>query len=105
MLTRKRFGFYREDDGRWYVNLPEWPGDKEELEMVAGADLLLEAIGHGEPWVRVDFSMEPFDGAKCLTYRGDGVYDNDAWHGPSTLWLCPVTEFVFGKYPEKIYYL
>lgn len=27
-------------DGRWYIVLPEWTGNKEDLEMVLGADIL-----------------------------------------------------------------
>lgn len=98
------FSFYREEDGRWFVDLPEWDGDISELEMVCGADLLLEALGHGEPWVKVKISTEPFEDAKKLEYVGDGFYSNDAWHGPSSLWLCHVTQFVFGDYPKTLYY-
>ena len=65
-MTRK-FKFYKEEDNRWFVDLPEWEGDKEDLEMVMGADILLEILS------------------------GNSDY-------------CYVTEFVFGKYPGKIYY-
>jgi hypothetical protein len=65
----RRFKFYKEEDNRWFVDLPEWEGEKDD---------------HNE--------------------SSEGYYNNDAWHGPSTIWLCSVTEFVFGKYPEKIYY-
>lgn len=30
-----------EEDGRWYVDYPEYPGPKANLEMVLGADHLL----------------------------------------------------------------
>ena len=106
-MTRE-LDFYREPDNRWYVDLPEWEGSKEDLEMVLGADLLLEAIGNGYSTIRVKFSTEMFEGASTLTKdfdtQGEGFYLNDAWHGPSTIWLCYVTEFVFGSYPDKIYF-
>ena len=98
-----KYKFYKEDN-RWYIHLPEWTGDKADLEMVAGADLLLDVLSFNSDWVNVEFSTEKFDDSKCLTYISDGYYSNDAWHGPSTIWLCYVTEFVFGNYPSKIYY-
>jgi hypothetical protein len=106
----RTFDFYKEEDNRWYVRLPEWEGPKEDLEMVLGADMLLDALSHEGPWVRVCMGDEPFEGCHTLTHRlvdveaTPGWYDNDAWHGPSTIWLCYVTEFVFGCYPDKIYY-
>jgi hypothetical protein len=107
----RTFHFYKEEDNRWYVELPEWEGSKEDLEMVLGADMLLDALSNYSDWVKVRFADEPFEGCKTLTHRladveaAPGWYDNDAWHGPSTIWLCSVTQFVFGDYPDKIYYL
>jgi hypothetical protein len=31
---RRMFKFYKESTGRWYVDLPEWEGEKAEIEMV-----------------------------------------------------------------------
>ena len=107
MITRTtpNFRFYKEDN-RWFVHLPEWEGDREELEMVAGADLLLDILANGNSEVTVHFTDQPTPSPDfhTLTHTGDGYYQNSAWHGPSTIWLCHVTEFVFGRYPEKIYY-
>jgi hypothetical protein len=38
----KTFKFEKEKDNRWYIILPEWTGEKEELEMVCGADSMLD---------------------------------------------------------------
>ena len=35
--------FNKEAD-RWYIDLPDWTGTKGELEMVAGADTLLDEL-------------------------------------------------------------
>ncbi len=106
-MTRK-FRFYKEHDSRWFVDLPEWEGDKDDLEMVMGADILLDILSSNSDYCYVTLSDEAFDGAKILTYdhneNSPGYYNNDAWHGPSTIWLCHVTEFVFGRYPDKIYF-
>jgi hypothetical protein len=66
-MTR-RFKFYKEEDGKWFVDLPEWEGDKDDLEMVMGADILLEILSNNSDYCYVTFSDEPFDGAKTLTY-------------------------------------
>jgi hypothetical protein len=72
--------------------------------MVEGADVLLNILSNDYYEVNVKFTDKPFEGAHKLTHLGNGYYENDAWHGPSTIWLCHVTEFVFGKYPKFIYY-
>lgn len=105
--------FTREDNGRWYVDLPNWKGSHDSLEMVAGADDMLELIGNGAPHVtlrvikkdaednkikadmicvRTDCSM-----AGGATYR---VFNNE---GIDEMWLCPVTLFVLGEYPKVLY--
>lgn len=102
-MERTNFKFYR-DKLRWYVELPEWPGSHDDLEMVEGADVLLNILSNDHYEVEVKFTDKPFEGAHTLTHLGNGYYNNNAWHGPSTIWLCHVTEFVFGKYPKFIYY-
>ena len=52
----RQFKFYKEETGRWYVDLPEWEGEKDELEMVAGADIFLEILAQDEPEVYVTLS-------------------------------------------------
>jgi hypothetical protein len=106
----KTFKFYKEEDNRWYIDLPEWEGAKADLEMVLGADLLLDNLSFEGIFAYVKFGDEPFEGCNTLTHRQadkeatPGWYDNDLWMGPSTIWLCEVTKFVFGCYPDKIYY-
>jgi len=42
----RTFRFYKDTDG-WFVDLPEWTGEKWELEMVSGADTLnLKFMSH-----------------------------------------------------------
>jgi hypothetical protein len=72
--------------------------------MVSGADTLLDILAADHTEVHVKFTDEQFEGCHTLTSKGDGFYTNDAWHGPSLIWLCYVTEFVFGNYPDEIYY-
>ncbi|MCP4521009.1 MAG: hypothetical protein GY827_04835 [Cytophagales bacterium] len=104
----RTFKFERESDGRWYVVLPEWQGDKEELEMVAGADMFLEIMAQGENEVVIDVDIEPFDGFKYkLTFQdheaGGGTYYLRGELFEFPVWLCHVTEFVYGYLPENIF--
>tara|TARA_R110000737_G_scaffold90497_2_gene122820 strand:- start:507 stop:830 length:324 start_codon:yes stop_codon:yes gene_type:complete len=104
----KQFTFEKEQDERWYVVLPEWTGDKEELEMVAGADSFLDILAQGETTVHATMSTDPFDG---YTYKlefvehegGGGNYHLTSDYYDFPVWLCHVTKFVFGHLPENIY--
>ena len=128
-VTKK---FYRED-GRWYIDLPEFIelglGNKNNLLMVDGADTLLDILAGNKPnksadgtEVNVIFGNEPFDGhthtlnkkvmgknQSLLDYLGHAPVDYGAYYDVKELdghqvWLCPVTEYVFGGgYPETIY--
>jgi len=112
------FRFYKEGSGRWYVDLPEWEGSKDELEMVSGADTFLEILSQGESEVNVILSVTDFVGSDKLQLikpgrlggweLGEGSwYKLDSYIGISydlEMWLCDVTKFVFGGFPETIYF-
>lgn len=100
-------------DERWYVELPEWEGSFDDLEMVNGADTLLEILSQRlgrnsltfEIWLYEPDTpcgmlrkiMQDWDGA---TYQVENCMYYDG-----TAWLCNVTKFVFGGYhPDTIYF-
>ena len=114
---------------RWYYDFPHWGFDKNNLEMVAGADDLLDYYSQGNDHVTLEMyvskklkwkhSCNPdFD-----TYKGeDIVKDAGLWQRlqmgrgytgtnimrineivTKTFWICPVTLFVLGRYPNYIY--
>jgi len=110
--------FYKESTGFWYIELPEWSGAKSDLQMVLGADTLLDIMAQGEAEVMVYFSTEPFNESNVLSWYAEGV-DGDASHGGGMyklsqyngisydldMWLCDVTSFVFGgEMPDYIYF-
>jgi hypothetical protein len=109
----KRLRFYREETNRWYVDIPEWEGSKSDLEMVAGADTMLEYFSEGEDSVWLYISDEYFENSDYLSFQrmadeiGNGAfYVMKKYRGIELnldLWLCDVTLFVLGKFPEKIY--
>ena len=104
----KYFKFIKEYDQRWFVVLPEWEGDKDDLEMVLGADTMLDIIAQGKDMVEIAMSTEPFNGHKYELHfnREDG---GGAWYDLKSelfnfeLWLCYVTKFVFNNIPKTIY--
>lgn len=109
----KELRFYKEFDGRWYVDLPNWPGTKSDLEMVSGADVTLEFIGNGNDTVILLLSEEYFENANKLEYvRHATEYDEGAFYKIDTyrgtkikqdIWLCDVMKFVFGDFPKLLY--
>lgn len=111
----RNFKFYKENN-QWYVDLPEWKGEQAELEMVAGADSMLDIISQGEHETYVTLSVTPFENADVLELQS--ICSEQAWQlsgafykvsrlkGVSydlSIWLCDVTTFVFGEFPKKIY--
>ena len=109
----KKYKFYKETSGRWYIDLPEWTGAKEDLEMVSGADAMLDIMSEDSDKVEMYISTEEFEGADVLDFNseafelGDGAYYTLYYYKGInihlTMWLCGVTKFVFGNFPEKIY--
>jgi hypothetical protein len=111
--------FEKDPDSKWYVVLPEWEKDRSALQMVAGADTWLDILAKGEYHVVLSVSDEELPNATghldILKYGSPYAEDSEigAWYsvGPYMgveynldVWLCSVTKFVFGNFPEKIYY-
>ena len=109
----KRLKFYKESDNRWYVDLPEWTGSKAELEMVAGADSMLEYMAEGEAQVWLMLSEQEFQNADKLEFlrlateiENGAFYKLEKYRGIEIgleMWLCDVTKFVFGDFPKMIF--
>lgn len=109
----KVYKFYKDPDTRWYADIPEWAGSKADLEMVAGADAMLEYFSEGEDEVKLFLSTEEFEGATILDFIREATeYQNGAFYFLGNhmgidlsveMWLCDVTKFVFGDFPKKIY--
>lgn len=124
----QKLSFVREDV-IWYADLPEFLdqglGDRANLMMVDGADTLLDLLSKGHTHITLKLSTRPFsDWQLCMhiTHRGmnadllarighapvdyGAYYQVTAFEGKQyhhSLWLCPVTEYVFGSYPDTIY--
>jgi hypothetical protein len=100
----------------WYIDLPEYleqGGSIGDLQMVDGADKMLDLMAGNENTVTLLISKEQFEDAdmltlteKCDPYIGGGYYIMKEYEGQEinqTMWLCQVTEFVFGDLPQQIF--
>jgi hypothetical protein len=106
--------FNHEDDGCWYVDFPNWPFDHHNLMMVAGADKLCALLSDDDKAAYVDVSpsdtTERMEGYACLVREDHSITGGANYHVESfpeyrgSIWLCPVTLFVLGKYPKYIYF-
>lgn len=107
--------FYKDEEG-WFADIPSWSGDKAELAMVAGADDMLEIISQGESEVYITMSTSDFKSADKLERMeichdsnpsaSGAIYLLQSYKGIEynlPMWLCDVTIFVFGDFPEVIY--
>lgn len=121
--------FYKENN-IWYIDLPEFLeeglGRKANLMMVDGADTLLDTLSNNGSEITLKLSTLPFPGfttwleldksgknQELLDQVGHAPVDNGAYYNTvlinnvkktQSVWLCPVTEYVFdGYYPKDIY--
>ena len=99
-----------ENDGiqGWFAVIPSWPGPRAALAMVDGADTFLDSLSEGNPQVTLDLSLNRQNGWHELKRLiphpdGDGAYYVDVATN-HRMWLCGVTEFVFGSMPERIWF-
>lgn len=98
---------------KWFVDLEDWKGSIDDLEMVNGANTFLEMLSNkvnndklvmkvwtakpDEPCSKLQMINSDKDGA---TYQ----VENCKFYN-STVWLCNVTKYVFGGFhPGTIYF-
>jgi hypothetical protein len=125
----KNLSFYKENN-IWYIDLPEFLeaglGTKANLMMVAGADTLLDKLSKNSQKINLHISNCAFPGfttwLEIEKHGKDDIYLQKIGHAPvdngayyktilieniketNSVWLCPVTEYVFhGYYPQNIY--
>jgi len=107
---RKNKNAYRfnKEEGRWYIDLPNWTGGKAALEMVAGADTLLDKLSNNGETVLISLSTEDKcpEGYETLKRIVKTPPNGCMYHlGIKPVWLCDVTKFVFdGIFPKRIHF-
>jgi hypothetical protein len=113
----KVFKFYKESSGRWFIDLPEWYGNPDDLEMVLGADTFLDILSQGNNEIKLRLSDKYFNGSEKLylvelgldgnVLYGGGTYLIEEYKGIEyhfKLWLCDVTKHLFYNMPSIIYF-
>ena len=99
--------FEKWEDGRWFVVLPDYDGDQEDLEMVDGADKFLDYLTEDGLYVTVDISLEDDYPVRLKLVAHDeigGTYKVENLDGfKEDVWLCNVVHFLFGEHPEYIF--
>ena len=98
---------------KWFAHLPEYPGHPMDLEMVSGADTLCEMIDeYHNGFISVTVSTKPMNGdefaSKFVTldlkeYTDDIGATYTRRDSDQEVWLCNVTKYVFGDFPETLY--
>jgi len=106
------YNFYKTPEHRWYADIPEWTGTIDDLEMVSGADTMLDILSQGENKINISFSDNPLHNSIKLSKINDtpeiggAEYLFTEYLGIEyniKIWLCDVTKWVFDYLPEKIW--
>ena len=109
----KHFTFVKLSN-RWFVDIP-YDGCVSDLEMVGGADTLIESYARSRvvdvyiPETEEDFTDSTFVQKchyatltkKCRDVNGT-TYDVNSSRYRSEIWLCPVFNMLMGESPEKM---
>jgi len=108
--SNRTFRFYKQHDGKWFIDMPEWKQDRQHLQMVEGADDFLESIRPSNSnQVYLQVSLSSFHNALCISKIEDDPFGDgaDYWYptptGPKMMWLCNVTDWYYGHMPEEIF--
>ncbi|SOD15173.1 DUF6717 family protein [Pedobacter xixiisoli] len=112
-MTRD-FRFYKTAKGDWYIDLPEWKGDPEDLQMIQGADEWLDLVSSSNE-VLLNVADVDFENAEFITLirlgepnlGGGGNYYLERYQEQRAdlkIWLCEIVTFIFDKYPQRIYF-
>ncbi len=112
VLRKREFSLsFTKEDSKWYVCFSDWGFKKSQLEMVSGANVMLDKMAGDELEVHLtvkipkDKSQHFDDCIECnkvdqLGLKYGATYKTN--YGDE-FWICPVTLFVLGRYPEVMY--
>lgn len=53
---KESYKFYKDEVHNWYIDLPSYPGPKADLQMVMGADTMLDLLSQGNGYVHLYIS-------------------------------------------------
>jgi hypothetical protein len=111
---------------RWYYDFKHWGFEHGNLEMVSGADDICELYANGQNEVTVNIicTEKPVSHATTIydefiaeslpkewtSWKDKLIWGRNYTHVDpndedkiTSMWICPVTLFVLGRYPKYIY--
>lgn len=111
---------------RWYYDFKHWGFAHGNLEMVSGADDICELYANGKnevtvniicskhPLLDIENKYDEYIGNNLIStnnsfidkYLWGRTYECHNFNGKDEkkkMWICPVTLFVLGRYPNYIY--
>ena len=98
--------------GAWYCDIPGWPQIYfPNAVMVGDASLLIQEQAGEEDYVTFQVAFgnkyKAHPGCVTLSQKHSSLTGGAYYYGGerfSNVWLCPVTLFVLGQYPNFIYF-
>lgn len=107
------YDFVKEESGEWFIVLPDYPGEKADLQMVAGADLMLDHLlslmdnpDKGMVNLIISDGTDVFNDHTLYFIEepehSGAIYFAEAFG--MHIWLCDVVKFIFGEFPKSIYF-
>ena len=103
------YKFYKTENDKWYIDLPEWKGSQADLEMVAGADKMLDVLSDNGDQIKIEVDYSCINKSNThITLVLDKKHQQilgggaDYYWGEEKIWLCDVTKVVFGFFPKYI---
>ena len=106
------------ENGNWFYDFKNWGFSHDNLMMVAGADDLCEMYSGGNdrftiniiasriPLEKLTETHTEFKGEEWpddFSFSDRILYGRSYESSESDMWICPVTLFVLGRYPNYIY--
>ena len=103
--------FYKTGNS-WYIDIPDYPGPKADLQMVAGADTMLDIMAGNQNCIELLVSEVPVPSFDELIKLDKNDLGSGAYYSMKTykgkelnkeMWLCDVAKYLFGDFPERIF--
>ena len=108
----KTLRFYKEEDNTWYADIPDYicqGGEKADLQMVAGADNMLDILSNNGDSITLRIYENNEEPEKYVVslwlLKEDEIpnYNCNINGYEFSIWLCGVTKWLYGYYPEVLY--
>lgn len=108
----KTMRFYKTPENKWFADIQKWSGPTSDLEMMLGADTMLDIIAQGEREVVLGLSNTPaiflITSLEFVSKKESGAeYTLSVINGIGfqdlKVWLCIEIIALFGGYPKNIY--